>query len=64
MKQSTNQNQRYRLHQIIKPHFSYDTKKQLVNLPSNFTANNYPTIVQKALKSLQKLNYSLQTSIQ
>lgn len=61
--QTKAQNKLYRLHQIIKNDFTYNTKKKMVFLPNGFEEHNYSSKVNKALKSLQKLNYSLQTQI-
>lgn len=54
---------RYRLHQVIKLHFKYNSRERMVFVPLGYNQNRYPLKVSKALAQLQKLNYSLQTEI-
>ncbi len=58
------QRKRYRLHQKIKETFRYNPFEHTVFVPIEFQMEDYSDKVQKALKQLQNLNYSLQTEIQ
>ncbi len=58
------QRKRYRLHQIIKHIFRYNPYEYTVFVPIGFEWEDYSKKVQKALRELLKLSYSIQTEIQ
>jgi hypothetical protein len=50
--------------QIVRIHFTVPKKEKRVLLPDQFVAENYPKRTQSGLKTLKKLGYNLQISIQ
>ncbi|XKX06720.1 hypothetical protein R8G61_05205 [Tenacibaculum maritimum] len=64
MTKAQKQRKCYRLHQIIKHHFRYESQNYTIMVPYDFAVENYDEKVGRALKQLQDLKYSLQIEIQ